>query len=120
MPHLTNVFFAYPGSPEPLLENITVAFPNGWTAVTGDNGCGKTTLASIAIGLITPDSGTVTPTGLVCALCPQSVGTEPRGLEEFAADYSSDAIRIRERTHRLAGRGRAQGGPGSNDIGQTL
>ena len=42
---LTNIVFTYPGTPEPLLDGIDVTFARGWTAVLGDNGIGKTTLA---------------------------------------------------------------------------
>lgn len=47
---LTNIVFTYPGTSEPLLDGIDVTFARGWTAVLGDNGIGKTTLAKLAIG----------------------------------------------------------------------
>ncbi|NMM98365.1 ABC transporter ATP-binding protein [Bifidobacterium sp. DSM 109959] len=55
------ITFAYPDAPEPLFENVDVAFPVGWTAVVGDNGIGKSTLMAIARGNLRPDAGTVAP-----------------------------------------------------------
>lgn len=54
---LTNIVFTYPGTSEPLLDGSTVTFARGWTAVLGDNGIGKTTLAKLAIGRLSPDAG---------------------------------------------------------------
>lgn len=59
---LTNIVFTYPGTSEPLLDGIDVTFARGWTAVLGDNGIGKTTLAKLAIGRLSPDAGRISPT----------------------------------------------------------
>ena len=67
---LSGVRYAYPAAREAVLDNVTITFPVGWTALLGDNGCGKTTLAKIACGLIEPDAGSVTR-GLVCAYVAQ-------------------------------------------------
>ena len=56
---LTNIVFTYPGTSEPLLDGIDVTFARGWTAVLGDNGIGKTTLAKLAIGRLSPDAGRI-------------------------------------------------------------
>jgi zinc transport system ATP-binding protein len=43
------------------LENVSVAIPEGsYVGVVGPNGGGKTTLLKVMLGLIKPDSGTVT------------------------------------------------------------
>ena len=42
---LSGVRYAYPAAREAVLNNVTITFPTGWTALLGDNGCGKTTLA---------------------------------------------------------------------------
>jgi energy-coupling factor transport system ATP-binding protein len=55
--HLT---FAY-GEKPPIFDNRSFGFPKGKvTAVTGSNGCGKTTLARILTGLNKIKSGTLT------------------------------------------------------------
>ena len=42
------------------LEEISFNIREGeCTAIIGESGCGKTTLAKIILGLITPDSGTI-------------------------------------------------------------
>ena len=91
---LSGVRYAYPAAREAVLDNVTITFPTGWTALLGDNGCGKTTLARIACGLVEPDSGTVTR-GLVCALCEQDADEPPENLSDFACDYDREALELR-------------------------
>ena len=60
----------------------------------GDNGCGKTTLARIAVGQLTPQTGSVS-TGHFCALCTQETDTPPDALVDFALDYGREARHLR-------------------------
>ena len=92
---LSGVRYAYPAAREAVLNNVTITFPVGWTALLGDNGCGKTTLAKIACGLIAPDAGSVTR-GLVCAYVAQDADEPPEGLADFALDYGREARELRE------------------------
>ncbi len=57
---LSRVTFTHPAAQDPILNSVTITFPQGWTGLLGDNGCGKSTLARLACGLIEPDSGSVT------------------------------------------------------------
>ena len=91
---LSGVSYAYPSSVQPILTDVTIAFPLGWTGLLGDNGCGKSTLARIACGLIEPDAGSVTR-GLVSIMCAQEVDEMPDGLYDFAADYGREARELR-------------------------
>lgn len=42
-----------------VLNGFSAEFPNGITALTGESGCGKTTLLYLLAGLLKPDSGTI-------------------------------------------------------------
>ncbi len=91
---LSGVTYTYPSAVDPILNNVSITFPTGWTGLLGDNGCGKSTLVNIAAGIIKPDAGAVTQ-GLVCALCPQDAAAPPENLSNFALDYGTEARRLR-------------------------
>lgn len=92
--NLNNITYTYDDAVDPVFTSIHIVFPAGWSGVLGDNGCGKTTLALIAAGVLVPDEGTVTPS-LCCAYCPQDSSVVPECLEEFALDWNSSAVRIK-------------------------
>ena len=56
--------FAY--QPErPILQDVNLNFPAGsFTALVGESGCGKSTVAGILAGSLTPSSGRVTANGM--------------------------------------------------------
>lgn len=92
--NLSHITYAYPGAALAAVDDVTVTFPQGWSGIVGDNGCGKTTLARIAVGEVRPDSGSVAP-ALFCAYCAQDSSAPPASLDDFAADWGSDARRLR-------------------------
>ncbi|WP_418831172.1 ATP-binding cassette domain-containing protein [Paraeggerthella sp.] len=92
---LHDIGYAYPGSPAPAIEHVSATFAEGWCGVIGDNGCGKSTLARIACGLIQPDIGSVFPQR-TATYCPQDAVTSPDLLYDFACDFSRHAIALRE------------------------
>ncbi len=55
-----NLYFTYPGAAAPILENVNFCL-NGQEncRLTGENGCGKSTLISLLTGLYEPSSGQV-------------------------------------------------------------
>lgn len=56
---LENISFAYPGKTE-IYKNLSLVIrPHSITAITGRNGCGKSTLASLIIGDYSPTSGKI-------------------------------------------------------------
>lgn len=60
---LNNVSFGYVAD-KSVIEHANIEIPGGGiTAVMGDSGCGKTTLALLLAGLVTPNSGTVSLAG---------------------------------------------------------
>ena len=91
---LHDIAYTYPASPAPILNGASITFPAGWCGIVGDNGCGKSTLARIACGLLEPDSGSVFPQH-TSAYCPQDASIPPALLEDFALDWSRGAVRLR-------------------------
>ena len=55
----SGVEFAYETMSAPLLRNLTLHLPLGWTGVVGANGSGKTTLLKLAVGAYRPVAGSV-------------------------------------------------------------
>lgn len=92
---LSGIRYTYPSALEPILNNVTISFAEGWTGLLGDNGCGKTTLAKIACGLIAPDAGSVSPS-LVCLYCAQEAEAVPEALYDFASDFGREARMLRD------------------------
>lgn len=55
-----NVSFAYPGTNEAVLDNISLTVPcRGITSVSGDTGAGKSTLIKLMLRFYAPDEGEV-------------------------------------------------------------
>ena len=92
---LNDVSYSYPGSTQTVLDGVRAVFSAGWTGIIGNNGCGKSTLARIATGMLVPDSGTVSPRGLVVAYCEQDATTPRDRLEDLACSWEQTAVRLR-------------------------
>lgn len=95
---LSGVRYTYPAAQDPILNDISATFPTGWTGLLGDNGCGKSTLAHIACGLIAPDRGSVN-SGLFAVYCAQETDEPPAALADFALDFERDARVLRTLFH---------------------
>ena len=58
---ITDLGFAYPDSPYDIFEHLPAILDRGWTALLDDNGCGKTTLALLLRGYLSPTKGRISP-----------------------------------------------------------
>lgn len=66
MIEVKNVTFKYDREKRNVLNNVSFSVPQGsWISIIGHNGCGKSTLAKILMGLITPTSGKVSINNIV-------------------------------------------------------
>lgn len=62
---MTNVSLTYPNQGAPAISNVNFKIPIGkFVAIVGPSGAGKTTLVDILLGILNPDEGTVSISGL--------------------------------------------------------
>ncbi len=94
--HFSHVDFAYPSMSDPLLSDVEVFFPAGWTGIVGANGAGKTTLLRLAAGELEPSRGTVRQIGSA-RYAVQRTDLPPAGWEDFLASSSPEDIGWRVR-----------------------
>jgi len=62
---LRNISYSYPGHTSSLLNGINLQIDNEHIGLIGSNGCGKTTLLQIIMGLIQVDTGEILLDGTV-------------------------------------------------------
>lgn len=62
---MKDISFTYPGKNYPAIADITLAIPKGSSvAFVGPSGAGKTTIVDVLLGVLNPDIGHVTVSGL--------------------------------------------------------
>ncbi|MDO5746455.1 MAG: ATP-binding cassette domain-containing protein [Actinomycetaceae bacterium] len=87
-----NLFFSY--TKQPLLRDISFRVGDGERAfLIGPNGCGKSTLLNIILGIITPDSGSVTISdkASINAALPALMASDANLSEHSACDCVASA-----------------------------
>lgn len=92
-----NVSFTYDTSSENIISSLTMHLSPGWTGIVGANGTGKTTIAKLAAGLLTPSGGVITATcdSPAAFYCSQDTETLPENSAGFISDPENHAGRIR-------------------------
>ncbi len=74
---LDGVSFGYPGTDQPVLEDVTLHLPAGAVvAVVGENGAGKSTLVKLLAKMYEPDSGRILVDGVPLADVPADAWRE--------------------------------------------
>ncbi|BDG05829.1 ATP-binding cassette domain-containing protein [Anaeromyxobacter oryzae] len=93
---LERVTFAHADA-APILADVDLHFPPGWTALVGENGAGKSTLLALVAGHLAPQRGRVRvdPGGARVVLCPQRVDAPGEGPAALAARDDGLARRLR-------------------------
>ncbi|MFJ8746688.1 ATP-binding cassette domain-containing protein [Embleya sp. NPDC127516] len=82
------VSFTYPGRDTPAVADLSLELRQGEVvALVGENGCGKTTLVKLLLGLYLPDTGTVTWDGV------NTADTDPEQLWAHVASVPQDYTR---------------------------
>lgn len=95
-----SVTFCYPGSANPVLDNVSFAVPAGaHVAVVGPNGAGKTTLIRLLLGLYAPQQGSVAYDGVDLRK------VDPASLRKGVAVVFQDHIRFQLRVRENIGFG---------------
>ena len=92
--NVRNLFLKYPGRTETSIQNINFdIFPGETFAVVGPSGGGKTTLIDLCLGVLQPDSGSVTISGLPPL---QAIESWPGGIAYVPQDVKLANASIRE------------------------
>jgi len=89
-----NLSFTYERATQPLIQNLSVHFPKGWTGIVGANGVGKSTILKLAIRELMPHRGRVSGPehGIYCA---QRTDYMPVRLSDLISSLSGDACEIK-------------------------
>ena len=91
---VSNVSLTYPGKLTPAISNVTLKIPSGASvAFVGPSGAGKTTIIDVLLGVLHPDEGKVSISGLSPML---AVAKWPGAVSYVPQDVAIAAGTIRE------------------------
>lgn len=83
-----SLFYTYPGSPAPALQDINLHVPAGAViGVAGETGAGKSTLVDVVLGLLLPDDGNIIVDG-------QTIDAETRPGWQAIAGYVPQTVHL--------------------------
>ncbi|MBI5070582.1 MAG: ABC-F family ATP-binding cassette domain-containing protein [Deltaproteobacteria bacterium] len=93
---LEGVSFAFADA-APILTDVDLLLPAGWTALVGANGAGKSTLLALLAGTLAPSAGAIRidPPGARIALCRQEVAAAGEPERALAGREDGPARRLR-------------------------
>jgi ATPase subunit of ABC transporter with duplicated ATPase domains len=90
-----SVYFSYPSTVEPVLQDLNLEFREGWTGVAGDNGAGKSSFLMLAAGILEGRPGKIEGAGGI--YCPQRTDEPPEFWEDFFYDAGHESRRLMSR-----------------------
>jgi len=90
------VSFTYETMDSPLVEELSLHFPTGWTGIVGANGAGKTTILRLATGGLHAQSGRIHIPG-AAIYCQQRTDDAPEMLEDLLDSTDGEACEIKGR-----------------------
>ena len=84
---LNKVSFSYDSS-DNILNDVSIHIDNSCTAIVGENGCGKTTLAKLITGILKPNSGNIeySNKNMINIYCSQECSIIPKNAENLFYD----------------------------------
>ena len=92
---LHNIYFKYPSLSNYIYEDLNLELYQGWNALVGANGTGKSTLLKLITKELTPERGSIT-NNLVTSFAKQSTENLPENAEEFFTSYDSKTFRLKK------------------------
>jgi ATPase subunit of ABC transporter with duplicated ATPase domains len=93
---LRDVTIAHPNAAAPLLVDLSVTFPRGFTGILGANGAGKTSLLRVLAGELAPVTGRV-EVPFECVFCEQRTDAPPDRLGNWLDDWRAEALDLQRR-----------------------
>ncbi len=91
---ISSLSFSYTQQALPLFSSVNLRIGDGWTGFAGSNGCGKTTLALLIAGRLSPDSGSIRAGGSI-SYCPQIPEEISIDDYQYLYDYSADSMALK-------------------------
>jgi len=91
-----NVSFTYERAAQPLIHDLSVHFPQGWTGIVGANGVGKSTILKLATGNLEPQVGRVIIPEYAI-YCQQRTDDAPDRLYDLIHAHDGIAFRMKGR-----------------------
>lgn len=99
---LDDISICYPSSP-PVCSGLHITLNRGdRIALTGSNGCGKSSILKLILGQHVPHTGTIRiPAGLRISYVPQDTGQLSGSLNHFAVERNIDETLLKTILHKL-------------------